>query len=90
MGKTDVIDDVIEYAASKGTIMVAAPGAEVTPVLGFEKDGPAKRTLSDIALHAGAFVWSTLAGITGDYALLGGYEGIYQRLEMGLAKLRSK
>lgn len=78
MSKNSVIDDVIEYAASKGTIVVAAG------------ESHAKRPLNDIVLHAGAVVWSTLAGITGDYASLGGYQGIYQRLEMGLAKLKSK
>lgn len=49
-----------------------------------------KEKATELALHAGAFVWSTMAGITGDYASLGGYQGIYHRLEMGLAKLRSK
>ncbi len=99
MDTNEIINDAIEYAVSKGTIMVTAPGSEITSLLprATDKDS-AHRSLGDIvtegaaglALHAGAFVWSTLAGITGDYTSLGGYGGIYQRLEMGLARLRSK
>ncbi len=47
-------------------------------------------TAENIALHWGAFAWSTLAALTGDYIALGGYDGAHLRLEMGLTALKEK
>jgi len=112
----EIIDEAIEYADSKGAVVVVAAGdseagetgklsagraeaidaaltrrvAEGQMLFGGAEDERAKISLTDIVLHAGALAWSTLAGLTGDYVTLGGYQSIYQRLEMGLVQLRNR
>ena len=119
---SEIIDEALEYAASKGTVVVVAagdsnaddkkagfsswgdivdvgvPGERILTVAAIDVGRDPERPLGDIvrdgvtelALHAGALAWSTLAGLTGDYVTLGGYQGIYQRLEMGLTQLRNR
>ena len=54
--------------------------------------GSAERSLTaeNLALHTGAPWWSAASMLTGDYIALGGYDGAYQHLEMGLAALKEK
>ena len=51
------------------------------------EDETKRKTLAGIALDGSAFLGSLMAGVTGDYASLGGYEGIRKRLEIGLYEL---
>lgn len=84
--KAKIIDDALRRAAERHILFITSGEEWPKVTLGdIVKEGA-----RELALHAGAVVWSTMAGITGDYASLGGYQGIYQRLEMGLAQLRSK